>query len=149
MGALRTVRIGALVLAAAAVIGSRAARASDWAPVVTAYLKLHAALVADRIDSVAADAGVVASEAAKLGDAGKPVAEAAEKLARAGDLEAARAVFMEVSEALVTAAGDALPAGVKVAYCPMVKKPWLQSGETIANPYFGSRMPTCGYFKKK
>jgi hypothetical protein len=37
---------------------------------------------------------------------------------------------------------------VKVAYCPMVRKSWLQKDGTISNPYYGSSMQTCGEFKK-
>ena len=29
----------------------------------------------------------------------------------------------------------------------MLQKPWLQKGDTIANPYYGSSMLTCGNFK--
>jgi hypothetical protein len=29
----------------------------------------------------------------------------------------------------------------------MVNKPWLQEGATIANPYYGKEMPTCGSFR--
>ena len=38
--------------------------------------------------------------------------------------------------------------GVRVAYCPMVKKSWLQTGGEIANPYYGSGMLRCGSFTK-
>ena len=37
--------------------------------------------------------------------------------------------------------------GVRVAYCPMIRKPWLQKDGTIQNPYYGSQMLTCGSFK--
>lgn len=37
---------------------------------------------------------------------------------------------------------------VKEAYCPMVKKSWLQKDGSIRNPYYGPAMPTCGEFKK-
>ena len=39
------------------------------------------------------------------------------------------------------------PEGVKVAFCPMVQKPWLQADATINNPYFGKSMQTCGSFR--
>jgi len=39
------------------------------------------------------------------------------------------------------------PAGVKMAFCPMVMKPWLQADATITNPYYGKDMLTCGNFK--
>jgi hypothetical protein len=30
----------------------------------------------------------------------------------------------------------------------MTSHPWLQKGETIQNPYYGSEMLECGEFKK-
>ena len=75
---------------------------------------------------------------------------AALQLASAADLADARAKFGTLSEAIVTYM-DGLhltaPNGVRVAMCPMVHKPWLQEGSTIANPYFGKEMPSCGDFK--
>jgi predicted RNA methylase len=140
--------VAVAVASSSALVAVGGAAASHWTAVVTPYLRIHAALAADTIETVKADATLLAAEAAELGDAGRAVAVAAKALAGAADLEAARAAFMTLSEALVTAAGEALPPGVRVAYCPMVKKPWLQRGDTIQNPYFGSKMPTCGYFKK-
>ena len=39
------------------------------------------------------------------------------------------------------------PEGVSVADCPMAQKPWLQQARTLANPYYGKSMPTCGSFR--
>jgi hypothetical protein len=41
-------------------------------------------------------------------------------------------------------AGAALGDEVKVAYCPMVQKYWLQKGEKIRNPFYGKQMSDCG-----
>lgn len=38
-------------------------------------------------------------------------------------------------------------AKVAEAYCPMADASWIQTGATIANPYYGSEMLTCGSFK--
>jgi hypothetical protein len=43
--------------------------------------------------------------------------------------------------------GVKAPDGVRTAYCPMAQKPWLQRGDTLANPYYGKAMPTCGEFR--
>ena len=74
---------------------------------------------------------------------------AAVQLASAGDVADARQRFGTLSEAIVAykdglhlKAGD----GVKQAFCPMAVKPWLQRGDAISNPYYGSAMPTCGSF---
>jgi hypothetical protein len=38
-------------------------------------------------------------------------------------------------------------ADLKIAYCPMVKKSWLQREEQVRNPYYGAQMLTCGELK--
>ena len=39
------------------------------------------------------------------------------------------------------------PAGVRVAFCPMAMRPWLQRDGALRNPYYGSQMLTCGSFR--
>ena len=36
---------------------------------------------------------------------------------------------------------------VIVAFCPMAPGRWLQTEKTISNPYYGSKMLTCGVFE--
>ena len=36
---------------------------------------------------------------------------------------------------------------VITAFCPMAPGRWLQTEETISNPYYGSEMLTCGVFE--
>lgn len=36
-----------------------------------------------------------------------------------------------------------------VDYCPMVKESWLSEAKDIKNPYYGSKMLTCGSVKKQ
>ena len=82
------------------------------------------------------------------------IAAAAKSLKATANLADARAGFGKLSGAIV-AYVDAqkldLPSReprIHIAYCPMANKPWLQAGEKIANPYYGSEMPTCGSLKK-
>ena len=44
----------------------------------------------------------------------------------------------------VTPAKTALGPDTNVAYCPMVKKSWVQKGNKIANPYTGMKGRSCG-----
>jgi hypothetical protein len=46
--------------------------------------------------------------------------------------------------ACAKASGASIGSDVKVAYCPMVQKYWLQKGETIQNPFYGKAMSDCG-----
>ena len=119
--------------------------------VVASYLEIHAQLTADKIDQVEAPARVLASRAAEMGAVGEPIAKAANALAEAADLKAARDAFAALSDAVIAAgnAEDWKDVGeVKLAYCPMAKRSWLQKDQAqIRNPYYGSQMLTCGEFK--
>ena len=37
-----------------------------------------------------------------------------------------------------------LVSDLKVGYCPMNSKSWIQREETARNPYYGTAMATCG-----
>jgi hypothetical protein len=118
--------------------------------IVEPYLRIHTALASDAMDTVKADAGNIATAASGLGAPAVKISMAAVQLTSAADLAEARDRFGALSDAIVDYM-DGLtltpPPGVRVAICPMVKKPWLQEGSTIANPYYGSGMPTCGDFR--
>jgi hypothetical protein len=129
-----------------------AVQASDaMKAIVGSYLEIHAQLATDKIDGIKAPATALAARAEGLGEAGVAMVKAARTVATAPDLKAARDGFGGLSEAVVAAAqaegwkdlGD-----VKLAYCPMVKRSWLQKDEKISNPYYGAAMLTCGEFKK-
>jgi hypothetical protein len=134
------------------VLGASALQASEaMKAIVGSYLEIHAQLATDKIDSIKAPATALAARAAALGEAGAAMAKAARTVAEAPDLKAARESFGVLSDAVVAAAkadgwkdlGD-----VKLAFCPMAKRPWLQKDEKIKNPYYGSVMLDCGEFKK-
>ena len=118
--------------------------------IIEPYLTIQTALAKDSIDEVKASAGNVATAATSLGAPAMRIDTAAVQLASAADLADAREKFGTLSDAIVTYM-DGLhitpPDGVRIAFCPMVKKPWLQQGSTLANPYYGSTMPTCGSFR--
>src|SRR5262249_32808257 len=114
------------------------------------YLKIQASLSADSLDGVASNAGRIATAASSLGAPAVKIDTAALRLASAGDLADARAKFGDLSEAIVnymTGQHLTLPAGVREADCWMVRKPWLQQGSTLANPYYGTEMANCGEFR--
>lgn len=118
--------------------------------IVASYLEIHAALAADKTEGTAPAAKAIAAEATRMGPAGANIMTAAKSLEQAADLKAARAAFGDLSDAVIAAAKldgfKDLP-DVKIAYCPMARKPWLQKDATIKNPYYGSSMLTCGEFK--
>jgi hypothetical protein len=118
--------------------------------VIDPYLKIQAALATDSMDEVKANAGNIATAATALGAPAMKIDTAAVQLASAADIADARGKFGTLSDAVdtyMTGLHLTPPEGVKVAFCPMVHKPWLQEGSAIANPYYGKEMPTCGSFR--
>ena len=100
--------------------------------VLATYERVHAALVADDL------AG--AKKAANDLDA------AGAALAQSETLDAARVAFVALSDqALKIAAGQS---GYYILHCPMVKHDWVQTSKTVANPYGGKKMVTCGEITK-
>ena len=99
---------------------------------LAAYDKAHHALVAD-------DLGAAKKAAAELGPQGSD-------LANSKSLGEARSAFEKLSaEAEKMAAGQP---GYYVMHCPMLKKDWVQTDASVANPYGGKEMTTCGEVKK-
>lgn len=77
-----------------------------------------------------------------------------EEANKAADIEHLREKFEGVSKAMNTWIrhfGNPLDELLKHTFCPMAFENgayWIQTGDTIANPYFGSKMLRCGEFRK-
>jgi hypothetical protein len=96
------------------------------------YEKVRSALAADDLASAKTAAG-------DLGDEGAA-------LTKSNSLKEARIAFDKLSEkAKQLAAGQS---GYYIVNCPMVKKDWVQTSQTIGNPYYGKQMLSCGEIKK-
>jgi len=91
----------------------------------------------------AADAGVSADASQKARDLLPEVEQRAGDLATANGLSDVRTAFAELTKPLVQWHGMVEGQRPVVAYCPMVKRPWLQPDEAIGNPYAPS-MLRCG-----
>jgi hypothetical protein len=119
----------------------------DLTAIVGPYLRIQRALNADTLDGVEREGRALAAAAAKHGPGAEPVRAAAAGFAGVAGLDAARAVFWKVSVAVITLAtapGARVGDGIAVAYCPMARKSWLQTGREIRNPYYGRSMSDCG-----
>ena len=125
--------------------GSAAAELS--ADIAAPYLHIQTTLAADSIDGVADAANAIVKAAGALGDDGTGIVTAARAVAHADDLTKARATFGLLSDALIKHARDAGLGELRVAFCPMARKSWIQADGEIANPYHGSAMLTCGSFR--
>ncbi len=115
------------------------------------YIQVQGALAQDSIEGVG---GMAATMAKSIrGDSMKmlspKVAEQAEALAQAKDLESARTAFKALSESLIAYVKEQkVPDGTYYeAYCPMAKASWLQKSGELENPYMGKQMLRCGRFK--
>ena len=75
------------------------------------------------------------------------VARQADSLAKAGDLESARAGFKLLSDSLIKYVRANNITGLHEAYCPMARASWLQADQRLSNPYMGRSMPGCGQFR--
>lgn len=90
-----------------------------------------------------ATAGVNAGGAASVKELLPEIEKRAAEVARSNDLETVRTEMAELTKPLVR--WHDLVDGPRpvVAYCPMVKKAWLQPDEPIGNPY-APNMLRCG-----
>lgn len=133
--------------------------AGSLEPVLEAYEELRAELAADRLEGLPATAERLADAfrapledrdelAEPVATAFEEGAAAAESLAQAEDLEAARIAFGEVSRNLLTLTGQDGQGveGWHVFACPMAQgfERWIQPMEEMANPYMGPSMLECG-----
>jgi Cu(I)/Ag(I) efflux system membrane fusion protein len=146
------IRFIAAAIVAVLLLSGTSLHASDaMKAIIASYLDIHARLFTDKMDGVKPAAAAIAVQASSMGAGGATMAAAAKRMEAAADLKAAREAFGGLSDAVI-AAGKAegwkdVP-DIKMAYCPMVNKSWLQKDGSIRNPYYGPMMPTCGEFKK-
>ena len=138
-------RLAAIVAAVVAVGVPASAAVADG--LAAPYLHIQVALANDSTDGVAEAARVIAAEAAEMGDPAASIGSAAEALAEATDLRSARDAFGPLSDALIAYAKEVGFGELRLAYCPMVDKEWVQATSEIRNPFYGSMMLTCGEFR--
>ena len=149
-----------------AVVELSSADLDKLAPVVRRYLDVQRALAEDD-HAMAIEAAVALGEAVAgvdlAGEAGPAWDETADALrshtqhvARAGDLQSARAGFEPLSagvEGLLRRFGNPLDSEIHVAFCPMAfgnaGATWVQQGRPIDNAYFGASMRTCGEIRSE
>lgn len=157
----------AVALVALAVIAVPARAADDAYTAMTGhYEAVRLALLNDTLDGAAEGARSIETSARALAkefsseQAGVPaeaaenarallpeIAERASALAAAEDLDTAREALGELTKPLVRYRKLTGDSEVQVAYCPMLKKSWLQKElDEIGNPYYGQEMPGCGDF---
>ena len=147
---------------AVSVSGTPAAGASTFTDVVEHYEAIRQVLIEDSTEGIADHATAIADAAAALArdvdstaaqiDAGDAdalrgllpeIAARASSVATADGLKSTREAVAELTKPLVRWHELVEGARPVVAYCPMVKKAWLQPDEAIGNPY-APYMLRCG-----
>lgn len=126
-------------------------------PVLASYLKIATALAADSTNGVTPASEAIAKQAAKLDaesltgehaahhkDLPAKLRKAAQALSKAATLEEARKSFKQLSMPMAMWVTMSKPKHVHVLYCSMAKASWVQKHGDVRNPYFGSKMSTCG-----
>lgn len=136
-----------LLAVVALVLGAGSAAAELRAEVAAPYLHIQATLAADSTDGVSEAAQSIVAAAGDLGDAGAAIVMAANAVSLADDLVKSRAAFGLLSDAMIKFSDDAGLGELKIAFCPMARKSWIQEDGDIANPYHGSEMLRCGSFR--
>ena len=139
-----------------------AAVTTAWSAATGHYLELKDALVASDLAAAqsaarAMTAALAGADMAAMADAhdlymqqAAALQPAANEIATAATLEAAREAFGPLTGAVVAAVGQLGDGGrdLYVQYCPMAfdneGAEWVAAEREVRNPYFGDAMLTCG-----
>lgn len=126
-------------------------------PILASYLKIQSALASDSTSGVKAAAQSIVKQAKNLDaksvtgehanhykDLPQKISDAANAVAKAAALDAARESFKELSKPMAMWGTMSKPASVSVVFCSMAKGSWLQKSGDIRNPYYGKSMLACG-----
>jgi hypothetical protein len=143
-------RVAMLIVLIVGLFATAVSAADLPAALVNPYLEVQVKLASDQFGGVQPQAQAIGAAATALGKDAEKIVAGAKKLGEAKDIAAARTAFGDVSQALADYAQktkSGFGPDVKLAYCPMADKPWLQKDKDIKNPYYGSAMLTCGSFK--
>jgi Protein of unknown function (DUF3347) len=112
----------------------------------TQYETVRQGLLKQKLADVQSSAKELAAEAVKAENA--DVAKAAEAVAKAADLKAARTAFAALSDEMIKVRNATKGDRPAIGFCPMVNKSWLQAkSDKIGNPYEPA-MAECGMLKE-
>jgi hypothetical protein len=126
-------------------------------PILEEYLKIVDTLASDKTEGVADAAKkidaltgtlspslVTGEHASHYKNIPGKISDGAKKMALAKDISSLREALVGLSKPMVMWASMSKPSGINVIYCSMNPGSWLQKGKKIRNPYYGSKMLTCG-----
>ena len=132
---------------AASYSSARGSAADDFRPIVAAYVRIQQALHADTLEGVSGQARLIVTACRRFGEALADVRTSAASLVGVSELETARTAFATLGDQLIRALRERnapRESEIRAAWCPMVRRAWLQKGDKVQNPFHGARMPDCG-----
>lgn len=160
----KSILLTSALVAAIATSAFAGQKVTAFSMTMRAYEHIRLSLASDSVDGVAkraagiariadsaatqynaAEAGIAAEHAAAGPAALAKVASAATALSRTSDITVARAVFADLSTAMIELRKLAEGDKGRVVTCPMLQKSWIQPDGKISNPY-DATMPQCGEF---
>lgn len=128
---------------------------------IVPYLQVQQGLASDDLEAAKTGARVYL-DAMKDAPQGRDAAVSeqlrapAEQIATAAELESARSAFATLSQqfqSLVEHVGTNSNQALYLVHCPMAfggrGGDWIQSDQTVANPYYGKRMLRCGTVREQ
>ncbi|MFA7380893.1 MAG: DUF3347 domain-containing protein [Bacteroidia bacterium] len=133
-------------------------------PVLAAYLKMKDALVkSDAVKTAEYATELIAAINSTDVTALKPkesksfraekenLLKLSDKIVAAKDIEKQRSAFAPLSVSMwkIVKTSESISSKVYYQYCPMKKSYWISTEENIKNPYYGSKMLTCGNVSDK
>ncbi len=116
------------------------------------YIAIQETLAADSLEGVTAHAEKLATDLDSIDPA---AAQAAREIAQTAAIQDARRHFETISNTLIASLrNDGIPnEGYFEAHCPMAFNnrgaSWIQTNNTINNPYYGAEMLRCGLIRQK
>lgn len=127
---------------------SLAAQAQNTENIFNQYLKVKDALVKSDSKTTSEQAVLLHKEieASSTFSEKESLLKLVQKMTKTTDIEKQRAAFADVSTTMwkVVKNGKGIKQDVYYQYCPMKKMYWLSNEAKIKNPYYGSKMLTCG-----
>ncbi|MBN8786823.1 MAG: DUF3347 domain-containing protein [Terrimonas sp.] len=142
-----------LFLAACVLLFGQTVFAQDADNLLTSYFSIKNALITadSKASSQAIEAFIEAIKAGKDFTQKNDLLKTADAMGRSTDIEKQRVAFEKVSITMWEIVKQSVPLNQDVyyQYCPMKKAYWLSNEPAIKNPYYGSKMLTCGSVKDK
>ena len=137
-------RLVLLLIVSAMPVAANAHSEQSFKALMDYYAPIRDALVKDDFKEAKANAEML-SVYAKAND--KNVAAKARSLANANSIESLRQTFEQVSKYVLGHLKD--KPGYYVVNCPVAQAVWIQTDQTIQNPYLGKKGLSCGTFAKQ